>query len=1120
MLTNFIKSEILPLFTKGDKSSQKVVPLNQDSKVAVIDFAGFLSQSEQLINDVNPTKSFSLKNELSNHIPNEILHSEISPNETLNVDVEVLGAGFKLYQPLNSDDAQNGKLSQNSQDNITNSQINSNTDLNSLYSAKDILTVNSSESKDTLAVDKTIDYKSEANAISSEKHKNLSVKNDFITNINEVKSADTKDIIPEITNKTNINNINSEKSFSNSISSNLIAENPETQNTDIEKNSESKTKLTEKSQENLLKPNNEIRPIKNDEIDFKVEDKPNIIISKNSIISNNIVAESIVNNPINIIDKPNDLATLKSEKETTLSTKEGFINKPVISENPQVANSELVKDSSKLAQEKLEFIPEVKHQKQENSTLETVSSKTITNEKLGDLKSNVAQSISNIVSNDDSEIRALKDFVAVDNKPSQKSEINSNKIESIQKDDVSFVKVVQSISPKSELISEKLTDIKIDPKSINSEISANETIKKVEIVANEKSVVAKEDVKQVFIKSEKADLPSIEKLNEFKSKVELKYGIEPTKSNIESKSSAEINPKSNIVVPAISVKDEFKQILVNSETEPKNVTTKNDVNSIKVDSKAITQDVKITPKVEIENSVPIKIVQNISDNETAKDKKAINKNVPFDLSTLKNQNVKLEKSDSKVVKANDLKPTDNTQAKADLNIFKENLNKPIEVANNKVVIAKPIVEKSPDFTSNEITISKKDYKNIASIIKSEVNAKNDTSPKFEDNIIKSDNSKLDKIAESINKIETKVNSNENLNIVAKTVINDFKNIDNADLSLKSQNDSDTKEVKNKIENDDRIIKTSVNLQSQEKSDSQFYSKTNEIDNSKITVNAQNNTNDDFSRNGSKKDNQGSENFQAKVNLQSQEKSDSQSYSTINEIDNSKIAVNAQNNTNDDFSRNGSKKDNQGGENSPTKNILNTSPEQNTGDEATKKASANFVRTLENIQPRQTNSIVHQANKPEVPTFMAFSRVRPSNIPNIISDIVGNTSGNYIGTAKLTLTPKSLGTIFVEINVSNESVKLNIKADNRDTVKAIESTLNSLRDKIESQGMKIENVNINYYQGEQKKDASANRERNNDGRKNKADLFDLDKILAQPEIVDKPISKKAHYQQGNYIEKYI
>jgi hypothetical protein len=96
--------------------------------------------------------------------------------------------------------------------------------------------------------------------------------------------------------------------------------------------------------------------------------------------------------------------------------------------------------------------------------------------------------------------------------------------------------------------------------------------------------------------------------------------------------------------------------------------------------------------------------------------------------------------------------------------------------------------------------------------------------------------------------------------------------------------------------------------------------------------------------------------------------------------------------------------------------------------------------------------------------------------------------------------------------------MSIRADNHDTVKLIENSLGSLRDKIETNGVKIENLTINYYSGEHKKDTTSNRERRNDsGRRIKSDVFDIDKILFTKDTID---IKERNFQQGNYIEKYI
>ncbi|MCW5886475.1 MAG: flagellar hook-length control protein FliK, partial [Candidatus Kapabacteria bacterium] len=213
--------------------------------------------------------------------------------------------------------------------------------------------------------------------------------------------------------------------------------------------------------------------------------------------------------------------------------------------------------------------------------------------------------------------------------------------------------------------------------------------------------------------------------------------------------------------------------------------------------------------------------------------------------------------------------------------------------------------------------------------------------------------------------------------------------------------------------------------------------------------------------------------------------------------------------------------NNGGENYTGFGNTDKNSNSNQSEEFQKKASNPFIKNLENASSRQLKSSNQTQAKPEMPSYMTFTRVKLGNMPGILSDIVSNSSGNYIGTAKLILTPKSLGTIFVEINVSEDSVKLNFKADSRETTKAIESNIANLRDKIESNGVKIENININHFTGEQKKDASAQRDRNNEtGNRNKSGVFDMDKILNEKEPIDIEPKTRQRFDQGNYIEQYI
>lgn len=220
--------------------------------------------------------------------------------------------------------------------------------------------------------------------------------------------------------------------------------------------------------------------------------------------------------------------------------------------------------------------------------------------------------------------------------------------------------------------------------------------------------------------------------------------------------------------------------------------------------------------------------------------------------------------------------------------------------------------------------------------------------------------------------------------------------------------------------------------------------------------------------------------------------------------------------------NASGKGNQTGENYTGKSGLSNNYNHNPIEMTQKSDAESFSKLIENSLAKKDNNVKISSQKVDLPSFMSFSRIKIGSVHNILSDVVKNSGGNYQGSVRMILSPKSLGTIFVELSVSDNSVKLGIKSDNKDTVKALEGSIGILKERIESTGVKIDYVNINHYADQSNREGTTSRERQNEsGRKSRAGIFDLDKLINSEEIPEAAVDKKyKKFQHGNYIETYI
>lgn len=184
---------------------------------------------------------------------------------------------------------------------------------------------------------------------------------------------------------------------------------------------------------------------------------------------------------------------------------------------------------------------------------------------------------------------------------------------------------------------------------------------------------------------------------------------------------------------------------------------------------------------------------------------------------------------------------------------------------------------------------------------------------------------------------------------------------------------------------------------------------------------------------------------------------------------------------------------------------------------TKMHLPGFNKFNENLssKPLEKNSSI----KVDMPAYMTFSRIKLSNFPTVVSDIISSAGSNYSGTAKLILTPKSLGTVFVEISVSDDNIKLNIKAESIESVKAIESSISNLKERLEMTGNKLEQFDVSLYGNEQKKDSNSNKNKKS-GRDAAKHNFDFENLILENDSanISENIFRKINH--GKFVEKYI
>jgi len=94
-----------------------------------------------------------------------------------------------------------------------------------------------------------------------------------------------------------------------------------------------------------------------------------------------------------------------------------------------------------------------------------------------------------------------------------------------------------------------------------------------------------------------------------------------------------------------------------------------------------------------------------------------------------------------------------------------------------------------------------------------------------------------------------------------------------------------------------------------------------------------------------------------------------------------------------------------------------------------------------------------------PQFQFFNNIKLREIASQTLKAVKNMPDNSSGMARLTLSPPQLGKVFVMISVANNVAKLSFKAESAEVVKAIESQIVNLAEKLLDKGITTESIGL-------------------------------------------------------------
>lgn len=155
-----------------------------------------------------------------------------------------------------------------------------------------------------------------------------------------------------------------------------------------------------------------------------------------------------------------------------------------------------------------------------------------------------------------------------------------------------------------------------------------------------------------------------------------------------------------------------------------------------------------------------------------------------------------------------------------------------------------------------------------------------------------------------------------------------------------------------------------------------------------------------------------------------------------------------------------------------KNTQNDSIEQKKSDNKIQFSKKNISDTIEKNQLSDnvkeqileiTNSTknINNTSSKSVTTYNQFGQIRIQEFTQTTLQLIKATPENSTSTANLVLKPESLGTLFVQISMTDNKAKINIMADTSEAIKTIEQQIGALKEKLSQNGIITDSIDIGF-----------------------------------------------------------
>lgn len=172
---------------------------------------------------------------------------------------------------------------------------------------------------------------------------------------------------------------------------------------------------------------------------------------------------------------------------------------------------------------------------------------------------------------------------------------------------------------------------------------------------------------------------------------------------------------------------------------------------------------------------------------------------------------------------------------------------------------------------------------------------------------------------------------------------------------------------------------------------------------------------------------------------------------------------------------------------------------------------------QNIIKSDVTNLIDRTNTQKIDVKKADNIMKSNFVENVIKNIKLAKSGSN-NVARIMLTPRHLGDITLRISMIGNSVKLHIKADKSETAEHIDRQLPLLKDRLNDNGLKVEQVIIDAPESENLTYFNQNQNKNEQGelRRQFVDSF---RNLAAKEDFELSMNDVAYYNMDNPMVGY-